>query len=177
MSFICLPLQNNLKEENIAMKKYLKLLDKVWIATLAINLLTSGFAAAIYYFIGFEANVSGRNAVIFSYALMLLMVLCVFSAGKSTRRKIESLKTADLPQKAEKYRTAIMKRMMLYASVSLIAVVGLVVCAAPGYLLFCAISILLIVLSKPSETKVKIELGLTENEIKEFDKLKFETKS
>ena len=63
MSFICLPLQNNLKEENIAMKKYLKLLDKVWIATLAINLLTSGFAAAIYYFIGFEANVSGRNAV------------------------------------------------------------------------------------------------------------------
>ncbi len=160
------------------MKKYLKLLDKVWIATLAINLLTSGFAAAIYYLIGFEANVSGRNAVIFSYALMLLMVLCVFSAGKSTRRKIESLKTtADLPQKAEKYRTAIMKRMMLYASVSLIAVVGLVVCAAPGYLLFCAISILLIVLSKPTETKVKIELGLTENEIKEFDKLKFETKS
>lgn len=66
---------------------------------------------------------------------------------------------------------------MLYASVSLIAVVGLVVCAAPGYLLFCAISILLIVLSKPTETKVKIELGLTENEIKEFDKLKFETKS
>ncbi len=166
-----------MNKENSEMKKYLKLLDKVWIATLAISLLITGFAAAIYYFIGFEANVSGRNAVIFSYALMLLMVLCVFSAGKSTRRKIERLKTADLPQKAEKYRTAIMKRMMLYSSVSLIAVVGLVVCASAGYLLFCAISVLLIVLSKPTETKVKIELGLTENEIKEFDKLKFETKS
>jgi hypothetical protein len=60
--------------------------------------------------------------------------------------------------------------------VSVIAAIGFFVCAEPNYLLFSAISLVLILLSKPTQTKMRIELALSEEEINKIEKLKFEKK-
>ncbi len=141
---------------------------------LVMPVLLVAFVLAIYYFFGIEATFTGNKAVIFSYALMILMVFCVFAGGKSSRRKIQRLKEATLPEKAEKYRSILIKRLSFYNLVNLIALIGLLVCAQVSYVIFSVIALLLIVLTRPAVLKLKIDLALSEEEINGFEKLKFE---
>ena len=157
-------------------EKYVNLLTRAWYASLLNIILISGFVTAIYYIWGFEPSFDNMKSVIFSYGLMLAMVMCVFSAGKSSKRKLSKLKELDLPNKLTKYRTILLKKLLLYSMVSVIAAIGFFVCAEPNYLLFSAISLVLILLSKPTQTKMRIELALSEEEINKIEKLKFEKK-
>ncbi len=161
------------------MKRFINILNKSWYASLLSVVLISAFVAAIYYIWNFEATFEGKEAVIFSYGLMLVMVFCVFSAGKSSRRKLNRMKENkhSLPEKVEKYMSITQKRLLLYDFIAVIAATGLLLCSNPGYLLFSGISFLLVLLSKPTETKVKMELALSEKEINDFETLKFEKRS
>lgn len=161
------------------MKRFINILNKSWYASLLSVVLISAFVAAIYYIWNFEATFEGKEAVIFSYGLMLVMVLCVFSAGKSSRRKLARIRenNVSLPEKVAKYHSISQKRLLLYDFVAVIAATGFLLCSQPSYLLFSAISLLLVLLSKPTETKVKMELALSEKEINDFETLKFEKRS
>ncbi len=156
------------------MKQYIQILRKVWVAMVIMSFLLVAFTLAIYYFFGIEATFTGNKAVIFSYALMFLMVFCVFMASKSSRRKIQRLKEATLPEKAEKYRSILIRQLSFYNLVNFFALIGLLLCAQVSYVIFSVIALLLIALTRPNSLKLKIDLALSEEEINEFEKLKFE---
>lgn len=156
------------------MKQYIGTLNKTWLAILMATVLFACFLAFTHHFAHLGAFFTGRKAVIVSYGLMLMMVVCVFAATKGTRRHLLQMRACTIPQKAEKYRTLIIKRLVFYNLVNDMALIGLFLCGSMNYLLFSGISILLILLSKPSETKLKIDLSLNEKEIQEFEQLKFE---
>lgn len=156
------------------MKQYIGILNKTWLALLLATVLFAGFLTITYHFAAWEAFFTGRKAVIVSYGLMLIMVVCVFAATKGTRRHLLQMRACTIPQKAEKYRTLIVKRLVFYNLVNDMALIGLFLCGSMNYLLFSGISVLLILLSKPNETKLKIDLSLNEKEIQEFEQLKFE---
>lgn len=156
------------------MKQYIGLLGKTWLTVLLTTVFTACFLAIAFHFSHLESFFTGNKLIIVSYALMLLMIACVFSATKGTRRRLLQMKAYTLPRKAEKYRILMVKRLIFYNLINNIALIGMFLCGNMNYLLFCGISALLILLSKPSETKLKIDLSLNEKEIQEFEQLKFE---
>ena len=79
-----------------------------------------------------------------------------------------------LPEKLEKYRMLQIKRLRFYSLVNIVALIGLFFCNQTSFLLFSIISVLLTLLSKVSELKLKMELSLSEEEIENMEKLKFE---
>lgn len=156
------------------MKTYMGLLNKSWKAVMISLILLDIAVVGYYFFAGIEAVTEGKNNIILSYALMLLMVVCVFLAGKGTRRKLQKLKGEELPKKLERYRALLIKRFLFYGLVNFIAIIGVVASGQISYMIFCVISLLLIVLSKPTELKLKVELALGEEDMRMFEKLRFE---
>lgn len=158
------------------MKKYLKLLNKSWNAMILIEvvLVAMFYVLTYYYYLSNEPILSKGYSVTFSYVLMLVMVLCVFFGGKGINRKIKNLVSLPLPEKLEKYRMLQIKRLRFYSLVNIVALIGLFFCNQTSFLLFSIISVLLTLLSKVSELKLKMELSLSEEEIENMDKLKFE---
>ena len=158
------------------MKNYLKLLNKSWSAMIFIEIALFAIVYVVnyYYYLSNDAILSKGYSVTFSYVLMLVMVLCVFLGGKGTNRKIKNLVSLPLPEKLEKYRMLQIKRLRFYSLVNIVALIGLFFCNQTSFLLFSIISVLLTLLSKVSELKLKMELSLSEEEIENMEKLKFE---
>ena len=158
------------------MQKYLKLLSKAWVAMIVIEIvLVALFYLTTYYYHQTNPPILSQGySVTFSYVLMLVMVLCVFLGGKGTNRKIKNLVSLPLPEKLEKYRELQIKRLRFYSIVNITALIGLFFCNQTSFLLFSIISVLLTLLCKVSELKLKMELSLTEEEIENMEKLKFE---
>jgi hypothetical protein len=158
------------------MKQYLKLLNKSWSAMIFIEILLIAmfYVLTYYYYLSNEPILSKGYSVTFSYVLMLVMVLCVFLGGKGINRKIKNLVSLPLPEKLEKYRMLQIKRLRFYSLVNIVALIGLFFCNQTSFLLFSIISVLLTLLSKVSELKLKMELSLSEEEIENMEKLKFE---
>lgn len=158
------------------MKQYLKLLNKSWSAMIFIEIILIAifYVLTYYYYLSNDAILSKGLSVSFSYVLMLLMVLCVFLGGKGTSRKIKNIVSLPLPEKIEKYRMLQIKRLRFYSLVNIVALIGMFFCNQNSFLLFSIIALLLTLLSKVSELKLKMELSLSEEEIENMDKLKFE---
>ncbi len=158
------------------MQKYLKLLSKAWVAMIVIEIvLVALFYLTTYYYHQTNPPILSQGySVTFSYVLMLVMVLCVFLGGKGTNRKIKNLVSLPLPEKLEKYRELQIKRLRFYSIVNITALIGLFFCNQTSFLLFSIISVLLTLLCKVSDLKLKMELSLTEEEIENMEKLKFE---
>ena len=157
------------------MQKYLKLLSKAWVAMIVIEIvLVALFYLTTYYYHQTNPPILSQGySVTFSYVLMLVMVLCVFLGGKGTNRKIKNLVSLPLPEKLEKYRELQIKRLRFYSIVNITALVGMFFCNQNSFLLFSVISVLLTLLSRVSELKLKMELSLSEEEIENMEKLKF----
>ncbi len=158
------------------MQKYLKLLNKSWSAMIFIEiLLVAIFYVTTYYYHQSNPSILSKGySVTFSYVLMLVMVLCVFWGGKGVNRKVKELVSLPLPEKLEKYRMLQIKRLRFYSIVNVTAVIGMFFCNQNSFLLFSIISVLLTLLSRVSELKLKMELSLSEEEIENMEKLKFE---
>ena len=158
------------------MKKYLKLLNKSWNAMILIEvvLVAMFYVLTYYYYLSNDAILSKGYSVTFSYVLMLVMVLCVFLGGKGINRKVKDLVSLPLPEKLEKYRMLQIKRLRFYSIVNITALIGMFFCNQNSFLLFSVISVLLTLLSRVSELKLKMELSLSEEEIANMEKLKFE---
>lgn len=158
------------------MQKYLKLLSKAWVAMIVIEIvLVALFYLTTYYYHQTNPPILSQGySVTFSYVLMLVMVLCVFLGGKGTNRKIKNLVSLPLPEKLEKYRELQIKRLRFYSIVNITALIGLFFCNQTSFLLFSIISVLLTLLCKVSDLKLKMELSLSEEEIENMEKLKFE---
>lgn len=158
------------------MQKYLKLLNKAWSAMIFIEiaLFAIFYVLTYYYYLSNEPILSKGQAVTFSYVLMLVMVICVFLGGKGVSRKVKNIASLPLPEKLEKYRMLQIKRLRFYSLINIVALFGYFVCNQTSFLLFSIIALLLTLLSRVSELKLKMELSLTEEEIGNMEKLKFE---
>ena len=103
-----------------------------------------------------------------------MLSVIILAAGKGTRRKLQKLKGEELPKKLERYRALLIKRFLFYGMVNFIAIIGVIASGQISYMIFSVISLLLIVLSKPTELKLKVELALGEEDMRMFEKLRFE---
>ncbi len=160
----------------MSMKNYLKLLNKSWSAMIFIEIALFAIVYVVnyYYYLSNEPILTKGYAVTFSYVLMLVMVLCVFLGGKGVNRKLKSIISLPLPEKVEKYRMLQIKRLRIYSLINTVALLGMFVCNQKSFLLFSIISVLLTLLAKVSELKLKMELSLSKEEIENMEKLKFE---
>lgn len=160
------------------MQEYLKILHKSWIAMVMMEfaLIIIIYLLSYFYHQTNDALLSEGYAVTFSYVLMLVMVVCVFLGGKGSNRKLKKINTLPLPKKLTEYRLLQIKRLRAFSLINIIALLGLFVCNQTSYLLFSIIAVVLTLLCKVSELKLKVELALSEEDIENMNKIKFEKK-
>lgn len=158
------------------MQKYLKILNKSWSSMILIEIILIAiiYVATYYYHQSNPQIFSEGYAVTFSYVLMLVMVLCVFLASKGTNRKLKALHVLPLPEKLEKYHLLQVKRLRLYSVINFVALIGMFFCNQTSFILFSIIAIVLTLLCRVTELKLKFELALSEEELENIEKLKFE---
>lgn len=156
------------------MKEYMKAINKLWFAMTAFDLVLVAITMAITLLVDIQPIYQYDRAAIFTGILMIPMLICLLLGTKSQKRRVKAMQNDPLPKKLEKYRGLLIKRYLLFNIINFIALVGLLICMNYGYLVFCAMAFVLLLLSKPALVKLKFELDFSEEEIKQFDKIKIE---
>jgi hypothetical protein len=155
------------------MKRYINILNAVWRAVLAFDVALSLIGFIVVYFKVTSPIIEGKVNLYCNFLAMAIIILLVVYADKLTKRKIKKVRNEKLANKLIKYKSIYLNQLCCYGLISLVAIIFMILLMQIGYIVFCVFSILLIVLAKVREAKVKYDLSLTEEELSQFNHIKF----
>ncbi|MDR1006897.1 MAG: hypothetical protein LBL74_08580 [Bacteroidales bacterium] len=155
------------------MIKYCKTLNRAWLNTILMTLIATLIAAVFVWQYSQGSVVSGKWRMYYSLIMMVAMVACLFFGNNMTAKTIRRLKDKELAEKLAGYKLAYHKRLRFFSLIGFLAVISMLLLSNMFYVLFAVLSLMLISVSRISSIKVKYELNLGENDIKQIDKMKF----
>ncbi|MBP1630208.1 MAG: hypothetical protein H6Q15_1101 [Bacteroidetes bacterium] len=150
------------------MKGYIKNLNGLNIKYIIVNSAVIAISSAGELLFG-NANLNYKMNMYISFVMMLAIIFFIFRGRRQYQKHITNIKQLSFGQKLNAYQAACKKRVESFTAVSLVACLGLIISGNWLYLAFSAFSLVLIILSWSNATKIKFELGLTEQEYKSLE--------
>ncbi|MBR1774170.1 MAG: hypothetical protein IJ759_01465 [Bacteroidales bacterium] len=155
------------------MEKYLQILNRVWKAFLFLGVVFTVMVALLGYFFAKDAVAENPKADMIGLGvIMFCMIIVLIYTNMYKKRQLKKLKTADLPEKLQTYKTVYQKTLQYYDFLTMIPIAAMIYMHNLTPILFSVLALLLIVLNRPTEIKVKMDLSLTNDELEKFKHLK-----
>lgn len=150
------------------MNDYIKNLNGLNLRCMLISVIIASLISLGVYFWGSIAG--GRTNVDLSLVAMLLIMLFLFRGRKLFNNKIKGVKNLAFGEKLNVYQKAHKDRVNSFNAINIIASIGLIITGEYMYLIFVVLGIFLIAASWVTTIKLKIELGLNEEELAKLSK-------
>lgn len=148
----------------VTMKNYIKNLNGLNIKYILLSLISAIISASGVAIFG--VNNFDINNLYLSFALMLGVIYFLFSGRKLYNKKVKNIKSLPFGEKLNAYQKATKVKVFSFNMISIIACIGLIFSGNWMYLVFVVFAIMLIALNWASVQKLKIELSLTDKELK-----------
>jgi heme/copper-type cytochrome/quinol oxidase subunit 1 len=155
------------------MDRYCKMLNKLWLNALIMVVLASLIAVIYVWQLATERMVSGNMVKYYPFVAMVIMILCLFIGNNLTAKRIRRLKGEELSKKLAGYKSEYAKRLKWFSGISFVAVLSMVLFVSMYYMIFAMLSLLLIITARIIPLKIKYELNLNEDDVKQIGRLKF----
>lgn len=155
------------------MERYIKILNNVWFGALILDIMLTVMSLCIVFFKISKPMINQNNMIIFSFLTMAVIIFLVFYADKVIKRKIKKIRTDNLVNKLINYKSIYLRQLTCYMIISLVILIVIIFSMQIGYIIFSVLSIFLIIFSKARESKVKYDLALNQEELSQFNHIKF----
>lgn len=155
------------------MKRYINILNAVWRAVLVFDIALSLIGFIIVYLKAISPIIDGKVNLYCNFLAMAIIITLIVYADKVTKKKIKKIRKENLANKLIKYKAIYLNQLCCYGLISLVALIFMLISMRISYVIFSVFSIFLIVLAKVRDAKIKYDLSLTEEELSQFNHIKF----
>ena len=157
------------------MDRYLQILRISWVSALVIAIFATVLTVVVRLFLGQE-DTSNNNGMIYSTIVVMVVIALLLFGNKYGKKQIKKLKNKDLIEKITKYKSVYMNQLMCYVLISIVCFVVMILSRNFVIIIFDVFTVLLIIVNRPTQIKVKFDLNLTTEELSKFNHIKFYTK-
>lgn len=149
------------------MKGYIKNLNGLHIKYIIINLVVATAALVANLVMG---DIDLENKInMYISVIMMICILIFFTTGrKRYQSELDKIKKLSFGQKLNNYHAINEKRLKSFTWITALASLGFILSNNILYLVFCALSVILIFLNRSSKTKLCYELNLTKEEVEKI---------
>jgi len=158
------------------MKGYIENLNGLHIKYIIINIIIA-VAGFITTLIVGKIGLGQKTNMYISIIMMICILLFFIGGRKIYQRELAKMKDFALGKKLNSYHESNKKRLKSFTIMSVIAIIGLVLSNNMMYLIFCVLSLMMIILNRTNKAKIAYELNLTSKEVEKLGKPIGENKS
>lgn len=149
------------------MKGYIENLNGLHIKYIIINIIIA-MAGFITTLIVGKIGLEQKTNMYISIIMMICILLFFIRGRKVYQRELAKIKDFALGKKLNSYHESNKRRLKSFTMITIIATIGLVLSNNVMYLIFCVLSLMLIILNRSNKSKIAYELNLTNKDIEKL---------